>query len=429
MLYAGIDLGTTHTKVMLCDQQGKLLWEHKLKVATHHPQHGWHEQNPLEIWQNVQSLLSKLADLVNQLDEPVRICFSAAMHGIMAVNKDAIPLSPLLTWADLRSVEAVQWVQQKTNALQLYQQTGTALHPMSPLCKIIWFRNNYSDLFAKTSMWVSCKDYVWYQLTGEWKADHSVASASGLIDIRKRSWHNEALELAGINAAQLPELVDVSYRKRINKLPPGCGNWKQLPEWQIGASDGCLANIGSDADRDGVMALTIGTSGAVRVLINEPVQLQKQLLFQYAADEGRWLLGGAVNNGGNLLAWFSEVFLQGTNTPETVMLYWLDKAAAVPEGAEGLVCEPWVFGERAPIWDAHATASFTGIHAGHKKEHFLRALLEGAAKNIKKIVDEMETCNIHIHSVHASGGFTASKLWVHIMEKTLGRKILIVGEQ
>lgn len=428
MLYAGIDLGTTHTKAILCDENGHLLWEQKLLVHTHHPQQGWHEQNPLEIWQNLQTLLLSLAKLVNEKGEKCRICFSSAMHSIMAVNESGLPLSPLLTWADLRTAQLVDELRNQTNALDLYNATGTPLHPMSPLCKIVWFRTKYNDLFQKNFKWVSAKDYIWWQLTGSWQADHSVASASGLFNIRERRWHPAALELAGISEAQLPETVSVMHRVQPGRMPPGCGQWKQVPEFQIGGSDGFLANLGSDATEKGVMALTIGTSGAVRVLNDGPVDFEKTSLFQYAADEGRWLLGGAVNNGGNLLAWFSEVFLQGNQTTERVMQYWLDRAAQVPRGCDGLACTPWVFGERAPVWDANARASFSGIHSGHGKEHFLRAILEGVANNIAVIVKEMENQGVEIRQINASGGFIASPLWVHIMEETLGKKIYITND-
>lgn len=428
MLYAGIDLGTTHTKAILCDQEGNLLWEQKLRVHTHHPQQGWHEQNPLEIWQNLKTLLDNLSQLVAAKSETCRICFSSAMHSIMSVDENGLPQSPLITWADLRSNQEVKSLKLSTDVLKLYNQTGTPIHPMSPLCKIVWFRNNYKDLFDKTFKWVSAKDYIWWQLTGKWQADHSVASASGLFNIHERSWHAGSLELAGINENQLPAPVPVSYRTIPSALPPGCGNWAQLPELQIGGSDGFLANLGSHAVDKGVMALTIGTSGAVRVLINKPVEFTAISLFQYAADDGRWLLGGAVNNGGNLLSWFSEVFLQGAQTPEAVMQYWLDRAALVPPGCDGLQCTPWVFGERAPVWDADARASFTGIHAGHHKEHFLRAILEGVAGNIKKILTEMEKQGVEVERINASGGFIASKLWVNIMEEGLGKKIQITNE-
>lgn len=428
MLFAGIDLGTTHTKAILCDEEGRLLWEQKLLVHTHHPQQGWHEQNPLGIWQNIQALLDSLARLVEAKSETCRICFSSAMHSIMAVDENGLPLSPLLTWADLRSTAQAKELTTETDSLELYNQTGTPLHPMSPLCKIVWFRVNYIDLFNKAFKWVSAKDYIWWQLTGQWQADHSVASASGLFNIRSRSWHAEALTLAGITEVQLPATVPVMYRVTPASIAPGCGKWSRVPELQIGGSDGFLANLGSNAVEKGVMALTIGTSGAVRVLINEPVTFTETSLFQYAADEGRWLLGGAVNNGGNLLAWFSEVFLQGSQTPEAVMQYWLDRAAQVPPGSEGLTCTPWVFGERAPVWDADARASFTGIHAGHRKEHFLRAILEGVACNMGSIVKEMEKQGVEIQRINASGGFIASKLWVNIMEEGLGKNIQITSE-
>lgn len=428
MLYAGLDIGTTHCKMLLCDSDGALLWEQRLKIHTHHPKPGWQEQDPREIWLQVQTLLQSLSRLVNGRNEACRITISTAMHAIFPVDQQWQPMYPMMIWADLRSQPQVEKLKETSSVIQLYNITGTPLHPMSPLCKIIWYRDNYPDQFDKVFKWVSAKDWIWWQITGMAEADHSVASASGLMDIRERHWSAEALGLAGIRLDQLPDPVSVYRSIQPERIAPGCGDWLHLPEWRIGGSDGFLATVGSGAVKPGDLALTIGTSGAVRVLVNHPVELHHYSLFQYAADEGRWLLGGAVNNGGNLLAWFSDVFLQGTQTPEATMRYWLDRAATVPPGSEGLCCLPWVYGERAPVWDAGATASFSGIRAIHGKEHFLRAVLEGSVENLARIVQALEERQIPIERIYASGGFLASQLWVSIVEARLGRKMIIAGD-
>lgn len=425
MLTAGLDLGTTHCKMLLCDAAGNLLWEQKRKLHIHQPHPGWQEQDPLEIRAQVQSLLEEFAGILPGNGGSCRIVLSTAMHSLFPVDSEMRPLYPMLTWADLRSQPQVLSLATRSDRTLLYQQTGVPLHPMSPLCKIEWFREVQPDLFQKTFKWVSIKDWIWWQLTGRLEVDHSVASASGMFDIRRRQWLPEALSLIGIDTGQLAIPVPVTHRVTDTAVESPGGIRSLAAEWCIGGSDGFTATLGSGAVKRGDLALTIGTSAAVRVLLNEPVELRQQGLFQYAADPHRWLLGGAMNNGGNLISWFSEVFLQGSETPDATLQYWLQQAADVPPGCLGLKCVPWVYGERAPIWDASATASFTGIRSIHGRAHFLRAILEGVAENMARVVELIKAQDIPVERVYASGGFLSSPLWVSIVENAIGLPLLV----
>ena len=425
MLIAGLDLGTTHCKLLLCDAAGNILWEQKRRLSTHQPQPGWQEQDPNEIWTQVQSLLEEFSQWLSGHQGHCRIVLSTAMHSLFPVDHKMQPLYPMLTWADLRSQQQVLSLAATVDRAVFYQQTGVPLHPMSPLCKIAWFREVRPDLFQKTSNWVSIKDWIWWQITGRLEVDHSVASASGMFDVRRRQWLPEALQLIGIDVAQLATPVPVTHGvSDITISSPG-GTRSVTTEWCIGGSDGFTATVGSGAVKPGDLALTIGTSAAVRVLLNKPIEFRQPGLFQYAADEDRWLVGGAMNNGGNLLSWFSEVFLQGAETSDHSLQYWLDEAAAVPRGCLGLKCVPWFFGERAPVWDAGATASFTGIRSVHGRAHFLRAILEGVANNVARVVELIKAQDIPVERVYASGGFLSSPLWVSIVEDAIGFPLLL----
>ena len=153
----------------------------------------------------------------------------------------------------------------------IYERTGTPIHPMSPLCKLLWLKDTQPAIFEKAARFISIKEYIWWRLFGKYQVDHSIASATGLFDIYSFDWYAESLALAGIQADRLSVPVPCTHTESALTAPfkgiPG------LPEglpFIIGGSDGCLANLGSSAVSPGETALTIGTSGAIRMTADAP---------------------------------------------------------------------------------------------------------------------------------------------------------------
>lgn len=427
-VFAGIDLGTTHLKVVLADGQEQVLWQKKWPVQSLQLHPGWQEQDPLAIRDTVLLALRELAVVIPAQATRCTAGFSTAMHALLLLDNNDQPLTPIITWADTRSQSQAASLRPTSQGRHIYLLTGTPIHPMSPLCKIAWMQETHPEIMEQKPRVVSLKDWIWKNLTGYYEIDHSVASATGLFDIHRRQWCTEALTLVGITESQLSRPVSVFHHRPADNNYADLNHWKIPLTWVIGGSDGYLATLGSGATKPGDMALTIGTSGAVRVLRSQPVPDEQGVLFHYAAAEGQYLSGGAINNGGNLLAWFADIFLQGQQTTAATLNYWLDQAALVAPGADGLRCIPYVYGERAPIWDASANASFTGIHAGHTKAHFLRAILEAVASSLHQITQAIEAGGEKIERVYASGGFTESPLWLDIVSRQLNKKLIVSHE-
>ena len=248
----------------------------------------------------------------------------------------------------------------------------------------------------------------------------------GLFDIHQLQWCDESLKFAGITKDQLSKPVSTTHPftnlkdkyQQLLKLPAG------IP-FIIGASDGCLANIGAGAVLPGELALTIGTSGAVRKLTQHPNPDPGQRLFNYILDEATFLTGGAINNGGIILKWFLDAFMDDGLSDEEKMKDMMEKAAGVAAGAEGLIFLPYLYGERAPVWDASAKGVFIGISSLHKKEHFMRAVLEGISFSLLQIVKSIEESGETVDAVFANGGFIQSSLWVKILADILNKKIVV----
>ncbi|MGN6295054.1 MAG: gluconokinase [Chitinophagaceae bacterium] len=422
----GIDIGTTHTKAVVSTTAAEVVAEAKAGYPSLQPQPGYHEQDPQQIMQAVIEVLSKAIHAVPGKKNIIVISFSAAMHSMMAVDKQGHPLTNLWTWADTRSQEIAASLKNTPSGHRLYLQTGTPVHPMSPLCKIAWIRRKMPELFAGAYKFISGKEYVIHQLTGQYIIDTALASATGLFDVQQMDWSKDALVFAGIGPDKLSTLA--SPADRLPKLKKEYLQLLDLPAdtaFIVGGSDGSLANIGAGAVLPGEAALTIGTSGAVRILSDQLVQDAVHRLFNYRLDNKTYLPGGAINNGGILLEWFYETFTDQLQPFDSFLKEFLPQAGAIGPGAEGLIFLPYIHGERAPVWDAAASGMFMGIKAMHTKAHFLRAVLEAVGFSLRQILEALEENKVMINDLYAGGGFIESPEWLRIITDILGKTVNI----
>ncbi|MET0635125.1 MAG: gluconokinase [Chitinophagaceae bacterium] len=409
----GLDIGTTSTKAVIADGAGRAVWSEKKSYPFSQPRDGYHEQDPAEILAAVNKLLT-LAFLQVVKKDLSCITLSSAMHSLIVVDQSGTALSPMMTWADTRSRLIAESLKGTEQGQRIYLATGTPVHPMSPLCKITWLRESQPELYAAAFKFISIKEYVWFHLTGEFLIDYSIASATGLFNIRELTWNPESLFFAGITGDKLSTPVPVSHLTSRDGI-----------DYIIGASDGALANIGTGAIHAGEVALTIGTSGAVRILNKKPLADYRGRLFNYVVDDGFFLCGGAINNGGITLRWFIDSFYgEGITDFNTV----LAEAEGIKAGSEGLIFLPYIYGERAPIWDAGAQGVFFGIRSVHNRAHFLRAVLEGISFSLKQVLEALEENGETIDTVFASGGFISSPIWLGILGDILRKKIRLTQD-
>lgn len=420
----GIDTGTSNTKAVAFSFKGKILASSKVAYASLPVDEGFHEQDPQVL---LEAFIHCIRDVAIQLPDHILagISCSSAMHSLMAVDAHNKPLSNLITWADNRSSVYASELHDSGKSHLLTIVTGTPVHPMSPLCKLIWLRKHAPSVFHEAKKFIGIKEFIFYYLFGEYVIDYSIASATGLFDIQRKSWHTDALELAGIEKDKLSSAVETStsLRKLNTTAAQRLGISVQTP-FVIGASDGCLATLGSNAVKQGDCSLTIGTSGAVR-MINSKSQLKTDLLFNYILDDEHYVSGGPINNGGIVLKWYAENFLNKKVDSETDLGWFAEIATGAPAGAEGLLFLPYLFGERAPVWNADARAVFFGVHAGHKPVHFMRSIIEGISFALYQILLLLEQNISPVKKIYCSGGFTGSEMWLQIIADIFNKPVIV----
>ena len=421
----GIDIGTTNIKSVIISITGELINEFDQSHELLSPQAGYKEQDPEKILTSVIAIIKQSLESL-EVDQIVKaISFSSAMHSLMAIDQKGNALTPLITWADIRAHKIADSLKSTSSGKSIYQKTGTPIHAMSPLCKIAWIKKEEPGIFQKTAKFISAKEYIFFRLFNQFIIDHSIASATGLLNIETLEWEPEALEFAGITKSQLSASVPITTSiSGINEIYQTQISISEDIQFIIGGSDGCMANLGSFAVNNDEAAITIGTSGAVRRLTSQKMIDEQQQCFQYRLDEKLFVTGGAINNGGIVLQWFLDQFYSDIRGKKEINEI-LEEIKKVPAGAEGLVFLPYVFGERSPVWDASATGTFSGLSSHHTKTHFLRAVIEGICFSLLQVTKVVDKNGPPIDTIFASGGFIQSRIWVQILADILQKKISI----
>lgn len=403
--FTGLDIGTTSTKAVVFDISGEVLTQKSISYEMFHPKPNWSEQNPDEIYEAFSECLAFL-DKRLLLET---LSFSSAMHSIMAVDKEGKPLTNLIVWADNRAIEIGNKLKESTQGREIYHRTGTPIHPFSFLCKILWLKENEPEIFEKAHKLIGIKEYIWHKIFGHYEIDESLASATGMMNIQDLCWDTKALELVGINEEKLPKIVPTTY-SRI----------KENKKYFIGAADGPLANLGTGAIGKNKLAFTMGTSGAVRICVDEYYTDPQMRTFNYLLTSDQHVIGGATNNGAVVIQWLKEQILQTSISTEEL----IGKAQKMPAGAEKLLFLPYILGERAPVWNANAKGVFFGLSINHTQSHLTRAVMEGLILNLYS-VGKVLMEKFPVDEICASGGFAKSDFWLQLVADIFQKKVVI----
>lgn len=417
--YMGVDIGTTSVKAVAFSTKGEILNRQQVAYPMQHPTSDRSELDPEEIVRAVCECINRTAGaLMPSL--PLLLSFSSAMHSLLAIDAAGKPLTACMIWADNRAGAIAESLRDSEQGRAVYQATGVPVHAMTPLCKLLWLRSTEPAIFCGADKFIGIKEYVFLRLFGELVVDTPIASATGLLNIRSLEWDEDILRLAGIRACQLSKLVTpghiIYYDGSRLSLPSGT-------PVVTGSSDGAAANLATGATGNHVMAITIGTSGAARMVIQGAQTDASMRTFCYHVRDNYYILGGATNNGAVVIQWLKETLLQ-TNEDFGQLLAL---AAGVEPGSEGLLFIPYILGERAPIWNSRARGIYFGLGISHTKAHLIRAAMEGVTYclySIGRILMEKK----EIRELHATGGFTRSPVWLQMLADVFNIKVLVFGE-
>jgi gluconokinase len=419
----GVDVGTTQAKALAVDAEGRTWGAGAAPCELRSPG----PRIAVQDWEQLRAAASQAirraaGEAKAQGAKIDGISLGTAMHALTGVSAAGEPLTPLITWADTRACEQAERLADGVGNLRRQRRTGTPSHAMMPLAKLVWLREQLPEVFRATRRWVGIKELMLSFLTGSWLVDYSCASGTGMFDLRALDWDPEAMDIAGVRRELLCDPVPTT--SVAGELLAGVAAELELaPGIPVvaGAGDGPLANLGVGAVSPGIAAVSIGTSGALRVTLGEPAVDKCATLFCYALTDNLWTTGGAINNGGAAVDWLAAAVAPELSHDRRYAL--LDEALAAPPGSDGLIMLPYLYGERAPYWDAQARGAFVGLTSRHRRPHLVRATLEGVCQQLALILESVREAGHPVHEIRATGGFAQSAVWRQVLADALGQAI------
>ncbi len=420
----GLDVGTTAVKAVAFSPGSAWRATALREYPLCEPRPGWQVQDPDAV---VAATLEALREcvLATAGASVTAVSVGTAMHGLLALDRQNRPITPLLTWADSRATGQARWLRESGLAPELHRVTGTPVHPMSPLTKLMWFAASDERTCAEARWWIGLKEYVLLALTDFLVTELSSASGTGMLDLVAGDWYDGALELAAVNRGQLPEVLPTTAI--LSSSPALAERTGLRPGTPVvaGAADGPLGNLGTGAIDRGTAGLNLGTSGAVRTVVDRPATDPAGRLFCYALTADHWVVGGAISNGAHVVRWAAAALAPdlaaGAEDADEALLAL---AASVPPGSDGLVMLPYLVAERAPLWDPDVPGAYLGLRRGHTRGHLVRAAVEGVAAQLAAVVDVLDTV-APVDRVRATGGAFRAPLWRTSVAAALRRPLSV----
>jgi len=421
-LILALDIGTSSVRALLFDAQVRQVQiplarrENQLHVS----QDGTSELDPDQLLNALWACVDECLQSAGRLGEQIGgVAVSTFVSSLMGMDRDGNPVSPLMTYADTRPAADVESLKIRLDENELHDRTGTHLHAGYLPARFVWIGRVHPEWLARARHWISIGEYLMWKLFGSLSVSYSVASWTGLLDRRRLVWDKALLDLLPVDQSSLSPLVDIDQPQQ-GLQSEFASRWPVLKDvpWFPAVGDGAAANIGSGCSSDRRIALTIGTSSAMRVALTETISSVPQGLWCYRVDRRHSLLGGAMSEGGNIYAWLGKT-LQLTGIPD------LEAALAEtpPVGPE-LVFLPLLLGERSPGWQGNLRGTLSGLSLATTPIQILRAGLEGVAARLAIIYRLLAQVLPDEPEVIASGGaLLHSPAWLQIMADMLGRPV------
>lgn len=414
-LTLAVDVGSSSVRAMLFDLQGRAqegVFVQKPYTTQTTPD-GGAMIDPLRI---TRLIFECIDEAIQQAGASVeRVAMDTLVGNLMGMDERGEPTTPVYTWADTRGSQLVDEIQ--IDRADYTRRTGCRLHTSYWPVRLLWLHQAEPHACRRTRYWLSLGEYALYRVFGQRRISLSTASWSGLLNRHELAWDTLMLEQLPVKIEQLSEVSNTPFQGLSGEWAT---RWPALKNayWHPSVGDGAASNVGGDCSRPGYVALSLGTSGAMRVVVPGTPEQTPDGLFVYRIDEARSLVGGALSNAGNLYAWMNRVLQTGDETQ-------LQNAVEqIAPDSHGLTILPFLAGERAPGWNPNAKAVFMGMTFDTRPEHLVRAGLEAVAYRFYQILQRLQPLLPDEVIFIANGaGLVNSPVWMQIMADVLGAPV------
>lgn len=419
-LLLAIDVGTGSVRAALITVAGETAAFSAREHDQIVPQFGWSEQRPQSWWEGA---VASIRTVLEKIDRgPLRVAGVAAcgqMHGTVLIDDDGrLVLDRAPLWNDKRTREIVQEFQRTHNTRALLPVVGNPPTVAFAAFKLMWIKRHEPKAYRAARTLLMPKDYINFRLTGARAIDVSEASCNYLLDIRKRTWSEEIVNLAGLDLTMLPPLKDASdlLATVTREAARETGLLEGTPV-VVGAGDYPVTLLGSGVTRPGMGSDVTGTSTLITLMTEEPVL--DPIITNVQGVAGGWGAFTILDAGGDAMRWARRAFHDNQYSYERIV----ELAGGVPAGADRLIFLPYLNGERLAK-QGNSRAQFVGLTSGHHAGHLHRAVMEGVAFASRRNVEIMKSRGNKLERLVAAGGGAKTRLWLEIKASVYGCPIV-----
>ena len=431
----GIDVGTTGTKTLLIDADGKVISSATREYPLHTPKPLWAEQDPEDWWRaTVESIRAVLSESGVRAADVAGLGLTGQMHGLVALDERGQVLRPCIMWNDQRTALQCAEIMQTVGRERFLSLTGNVALPGFTAPKILWVRQNEPDVYRRIGHVLLPKDYIRYCLTSDYATEVSDAAGTVLLDVGHRRWSSEVLQALDIPEEWMPRCYESPEVTGTLTPQAAAATGLQVGLPVIGGGgDNAAAAIGSGIVREGIISVSVGTSGVVFAHTDQlKLDPQARLHSFCHAVPGKWHVMGVMLSAGGSLRWLRDTIagperevgrLAGVD-PYEIMIA---EAAQVAPGCEGLLFLPYLTGERTPHPDPNARGAFVGLTLRHGKGALVRSVLEGVAYGLRDSLELLRALQIPVRQVRALGGGARSAVWRQIMADVFAAELVTIN--
>ena len=437
----GIDVGTSATKVLVCDGSGKVLATANVEYPVYAPKPGWSEQDPTDWWKaSIKGIAAACRKARVRPANITGVGLSGQMHGSVFLGDGTRPLRRALLWNDQRTAAECAEIERRAGGRKklIGMVSNVALTGFTAP-KILWVRNHEPRIYEKVKHVLLPKDYIRLCLTGEYATEVSDASGMLLLDIRKRKWHRGLLSKLGIDKDLLaPCYESVEVSGTVSTAAAKATGLSVGTPVVGGAGDQPAGALGNGIVRAGIVSATMGTSGVVFAHAEKPVPNEEGNLQSFChAVPGKWCVFGCMLSAGGSFQWLRNTLFAddvkkaraARRDPGTVYTKLIAEAQKAPPGCEGLFFLPYLTGERCPYPDPDARGGWIGLTARHDRPALIRSVLEGVTYGMRDQVEIMRSRGVKVSEVRAGGGGAASAWWRQLQADMYNAKVVTINTQ
>jgi xylulokinase len=432
----GIDIGTSGTKTLVCDEDGKVLATAMAEHPIFSPKPGWSEQDPEDWWK--ATCLATKAVMKKAKIKPADITaigLSGQMHGSVFLGDGPKPLRRALLWNDQRTAAQCAEIESKAGGREaLIEMVANPALTGFTAPKILWVRQHEPKVYEKTRHILLPKDYIRFSMTAEYATEVSDASGTLLLDVVNRKWSSRLLSILGIDAGLLPsmhesqEVTGTLHAEAARAMGLAAG----IPVVG-GAGDQPAGGVGNGIVSSGIVSAQLGTSGVVFAHSDAPTRdPQGRVHTMCHAVPGKWCVFGCMLSAGGSFQWFrnqlgqAEITLAKKRKVDPYELL-VAEAATAPAGSEGAFFLPYLTGERCPHPDPSARGGWIGLTARTTRAMLIRSVLEGVTYGMRDALEIMQNMGIAVSQVRATGGGARSDFWRHLQADIYKQPLVITN--